>query len=315
MLQFLTLTLNPALDLSTSTEQVLPTHKLRCGPVLHYPGGGGINVARVLQRLGAEVLAWHLAGGAAGVQLQQLLAAEGLNAHCQTIAGDTRENLSVVERSSGQEYRFVMPGPEVQSAEWQACLDQIAALEPAPRWVIASGSLAPGVPDDFYAQLAQRLRERGSRLVIDSSGPALAQALQAGVYLAKPSLRELRELTGAPLQTPDQWRDAALSLVRQGQAQLVAVSLGEQGALLATPDGAWHAPALDVTAAHGTTGAGDCFLAGLVWALECGEPPQEALRWGVAAGTAALLVPGTALAQKADVLRLLASVPAPQRSY
>ena len=129
----LTLTPNPALDLATNTERVAPTHKRRCGPVRRFAGGGGINVARVLHRLGADVQAWALAGGAAGAQVRQLLADEGVATALQPIAGDTRENFSAVETGTGEEFRFVLPGPTLQAAEWQACLAALRALQAPPR--------------------------------------------------------------------------------------------------------------------------------------------------------------------------------------
>lgn len=307
----ITLTLNPALDLATTTDHVAPTHKLRCGPVQRFAGGGGINVARVLHRLGADVCAWALAGGAAGTQVRQLLAAEGVPTLLQPISGDTRENFSVVETTTSQEFRFVLPGPTLQPAEWQACLDALATHTPPPRWLIASGSLPPGTPDDFYAQLARALAGRGLRVAVDTSGPPLAAALQAGVALVKPSLRELRDVMQQPLEHAADWCTAAQSLVHSGAADIVALSVGEQGAVLATREGVWQAPALNVPATSGTAGAGDCFLATLVWALDRGDAPAEALRWGVAAGAAALLHPGTTLAQADDVRRLVRSVPAP----
>jgi 6-phosphofructokinase 2 len=307
----ITLTLNPALDLATTTDHVAPTHKLRCGPVQRFAGGGGINVARVLHRLGADVCAWALAGGAAGTQVRQLLAAEGVPTLLQPISGDTRENFSVVETTTSQEFRFVLPGPTLQASEWQACLDALATHTPPPRWLIASGSLPPGTPDDFYAQLARAASGRGVRVAVDTSGPPLAAASQAGVALVKPSLRELRDVMQKPLEHAADWCTAAQSLVHSGAADIVALSVGEQGAVLATHEGVWQAPALNVPATTGTTGAGDCFLATLVWALDRGDAPAEALRWGVAAGAAALLHPGTTLARADDVRRLVRSVPAP----
>ncbi|MDP2770094.1 MAG: 1-phosphofructokinase family hexose kinase [Giesbergeria sp.] len=305
MPDFLTITPNPALDLATTTARVEPTHKLRCGSLQRYPGGGGINVARVLHRLGHAVQAWHLSGGLAGAQLAERLAAEGVPERCLPIAGETRENLSVVEQGTGQEYRFVMPGPHLATAEWQACLDTVAQQSSPARWIVASGSLPPGVPDDFYARLARIARQQGSRMVLDSSGPALAAALEEGVYLVKPSLREMRELTGLPLANAPQWQAAVQNLVHQHKAQVVALSVGAQGAVLATSGGVWQAPALPVQATTGTTGAGDCFLAVLLSALERGESAPTALRWGLAGGAAALLAPGTSLASALDVRRLL----------
>ena len=302
---FLTFTPDPALDVSTDTLQVEPTHKLRCGPARRYPGGGGINVARVLHRLGADVQAWYLAGGVVGAQLHGLLADEGVPAQVLPVAGNTRENFSVVQTSTGDEFRFLLPGPTVHQSEWQSSLERLAALAPAPRWLIASGSLPPGMPHDFYARLAELARSMGAHFVLDTSGPALSAALQVGgVSLLKPSLRELRELTGLPLQNSAQWCAAAQALVRGGQAARVALSVGAEGAVLATTEGIWHAPALPLPAQTGTTGAGDCFLAALVWSLDRGDSPPEALRWGVAAGAAALLLPGTALAQPSDIQRL-----------
>ena len=237
MTDFLTLTLNPALDLSTTTARLEHTHKMRCGPMLRHPGGGGINVARVLHRLNVPVQAWYLSGGVTGTHTGQLLAAEGVALHALAIAGTTRENLSVVETRSGHEYRFVLPGPSVSKPEWQDCLAQLATQ--TPRWLIASGSLPPGVPDDFYARLIAQTRAHAghSRIVLDTQGAALAAALQAGVYLVKPSLRELRELTGAALNDTAQWRAAARALVRSGQAEMVALSAGADGAVLATREG------------------------------------------------------------------------------
>ncbi len=304
----LTLTPNPALDLSTTAERVLPTHKLRCGPVTRYAGGGGVNVARLLHRLGSDVAAWTLTGGPAGAKVQQLLEQEGVPALCLPIADDTRENLSVIETATGQEFRFVLPGPLLATGEWQAMLERLESLANAPRWLVASGSLPPGVPDDFYAQAARIAQRQGARFALDSSGPALAATLQVGVTLVKPSLRELRELTGQALPDAPAWQAAAQDLVRSGRAELVALSLGAQGGLIASRDGVWQAPALAVPTTTGTTGAGDCFLAAILWALEQGAPAPEALRWGMAAGAATLLVPGTALAQVADVQRLLPQV-------
>lgn len=304
----LTLTPNPALDLSVRTAQVQAAHKLRCHSVLRHPGGGGINVARMLHRLGIEVQAHCLTGGVAGGQLAALLAQEGVRTRCQAIAGETRENLAVLDDSNGQEFRFVMPGPQIEAQEWQACLDAVQSLDPAPRWLVASGSLPPGVPDDFYARLARWAQGCGIALALDSSGPALAEAMEAGVALVKPSLRELRALTGAALSERHEAIAAAAALVQRGAAQTVALSLGGEGAVLVTARGVWQAPAIPVSAAQGTTGAGDCFLAALLAAMVRGDPPAQALRWGVAAGTASLLAPGTALAEPRQVLRLLDQV-------
>lgn len=307
MTDILTLTMNPALDIATSTLHVQDTHKLRCTAAEHHPGGGGINVARVVQRLGGDCRALITRGGSTGQVLHQLLNAEQVRSECVDIAGDTRESFTVLETSSGREFRFVLPGPTLTEVEWQACLDRFNAQTPAPRYLVLSGSLPPGVPTDFYAHITRLANARGTRVVLDSSGPALAAALQQGVYLVKPSLRELRELTGQPLDDEPQWRAAAQQLVQQGQADMVALSLGEHGALLATAQGSWRAPSLYVSV-RSATGAGDSFVGAMVWALAQGMRADDAMRYGVAAGSAALLSTGTALCSKADMERLLDDV-------
>lgn len=303
MTDLLTVTPNPALDIATSTDRVMDTHKLRCTAAIIHPGGGGINVARVMQRLGGDCLALYPAGGINGLQLQQMLAQEQVRSHCIAIAGQTRESFSVHETSSGRDFRFVLPGPMLTPPEWQACLDDVSALDRFPPYLVASGSLPPGVPLDFYARLARLAKARGSRVVVDTSGPALAAALAEGVYLIKPSLRELRELTGQPLASEPEWCEAAQQIIRQGQAQVVALSLGEDGALLVTADQALRARSLPVKVAS-AIGAGDSFVGGLIWALSRQAGLAQAFRYGMAASAAALLTAGTALCQAADVERL-----------
>ncbi len=307
MANILTVTLNPALDLSTSTDKVMDTHKLRCTAAVVHPGGGGINVARVLQRLGSDCLALYPAGGMNGQRLRQLLDQEQVRSHGIAIAGETRESFHVHETASGRDFRFVLPGPTLSPEESLACLAAFSALASPPTYLVASGSLPPGVPEDFYAQLARLARARGSLLVLDTSGTALAAALAQGVYLVKPSLRELRELTGLPLSTEQQRLDAARQIIRGGQAQVVALSLGDEGALLVTADKALRAGALRVKVAS-TIGAGDSFVGGLVWALSRSADLEQVFRYGMASAAAALLTPGTALCQPSDVERLCSEV-------
>lgn len=299
----LCLTMNPSVDVSTHTGRVVPADKLRCGPARRDAGGGGLNVARVVQRLGGHSSALFPAGGPAGDWLVNHLQAAGLPVRRIPLSGDTRENFTVQALDTGAEFRFVLPGPTLTESEWTACLGAIEALPLLPAVVVASGSLPPGVPSDFYARLALIVRARESRLVLDSSGPALAAGVAAGVYLVKPNLRELRDLTQQPLDTPTQWRAAAQALVDEGRAEVVALTLGEQGALLVTKDGAWSADPLPITVAS-SVGAGDSFVGALVWALQHGESMPDAFTWAVAAGSAALLTPGTGLCLVEDVQRL-----------
>ena len=303
----LCLTMNPAVDLATETERVVPTHKLRCGDTLHDAGGGGVNVARVLTRLGGHCVAVCPTGGSSGQWLQKRMREEGLDSVFLPIAEETRVSFTVHEHSTGAEFRFVMPGPRLSEAEWQHCLQWLEALQPFPDLLVASGSLPPGVPADFYARLARLCRDKGARLVLDTSGPALAAALAEGVFLFKPNLKELAELSGQSLESAEQWQTAARQLVLDGKADVVALTLGHLGALLVTRDAMWSAPPLDVPVAS-AVGAGDSFVGAMVWGLQRGLPLEQAFAWGIAAGTATLLSAGTALCRPEDVRQLQAQV-------
>jgi len=307
MTDILTITLNPAVDVSSTTPRLMPAHKMRCTHTQRFPGGGGINVTRVLHRLGADSLALYLAGGAMGQQLRRLIALEKISSHSLPIREETRESFAVVDASTGNEYRFVLPGPTVQPHEWESCLAFVRSMKPVPRYVVLSGTLPPGVPDDAYARLAEVAKARGSQVVLDTSGPELREALKQGVWIVKPSLRELSELTGRDLGDETQWLAAGRQLVQTGQTEWVALTLGERGALLVGANTAWRADAINVPMAS-ATGAGDSFLAAMVWALSRGMPMVDGFRYGVAAGTAALLTPGTDLCHKDDVMRLVPQV-------
>jgi 6-phosphofructokinase 2 len=155
---------------------------------------------------------------------------------------------------------------------------------------------ASGRAADFYAQAAQAAKACGAKVIVDTSGPALDAALDEGVYLIKPNLRELREMTGLSLDDQDSRIDAARQLVEAGRVQIVALSLGHEGALFVTGEGAWRAPALEVELVS-AVGAGDSFVGGLVWSLASGHDLEEAFRYALAAGSAALLTPGTELSR------------------
>jgi 6-phosphofructokinase 2 len=302
MTPIVTLTLNPAIDGSSTAELVRPTHKIRTTGDRYDPGGGGINVARVIAELGGRALPVYLAGGATGGVLDELLHERGLPFRRIAIAGHTRISLAVLERSTGQEYRFVPEGPEVTPGEWLECLSVIDGLD--FDWLVCSGSRPRGLPDDCFVTLVRRAQDRSARVVLDSSGPGLGATLAAGgLALVKPSLGEFRALTGLPLETPEAAADAARRLVDAGQAEVVAVTMGHDGALLVTAEDTLlrHPPKVEVQSA---TGAGDSFVGAMTLALAQGRPVRDAFLYGMAAGSATVMRPGTELARRADVERL-----------
>ena len=296
--RIVTLTLNPAIDLACSAEAVVPTHKIRTGDEHIDPGGGGINVARVLHALDADVLAVILAGGVTGALIEDLLNEAGVPHQTIRMKGRTRISFTVYDRTSGLEYRFVPEGPTAEPQDWLHVLSVLEEIN--ADWVIASGSLEHGVPEDIYGRVAGLAHRRGQKFVLDTSGAPLRAALAVGVDLVKPSLGELEWLVGRKLPEAAEQEAAALELVRAGQAKMIAVTLGEEGAFLATADGVSRLPALQVPF-RSAVGAGDSFLAAMVLALSEGKSREDALAWGIAAGTAAVVCAGTARVHRADV--------------
>lgn len=301
-----TLTMNPTIDVAYETSRVIHTHKIRTAREYHNPGGGGINVARVFVRLGGNARCYYLSGGATGVALDGLLDLHQLVRTRIPIAGETRVATNALETSSGREYRFVPSGPTVSEAEWQHCLDVVAQAE--CDYLVVSGSLPPGIPDDFYARLIARVAPRGIRIVLDTSGPALRAGLASGqVHLVKPSVGELQAMVGHKLEGSAAIGTAAAALVANGSADMIAVTMGHEGALLAHAGGTLYLPPIPIEA-KSAVGAGDSFVAGMVHGLSCGHSAEDAFRYGMAAGTAAVLTPGTDLARPDDIERLYRTI-------
>lgn len=305
MASILTITLNPTIDVSSDAQIVRPVHKIRTSRQTHDPGGGGVNVARVIASLGGQVEALYLAGGAMGEHLEKMLKERGIPQQAVPINGMTRVSFNVFENQTGFEYRFVPQGPEVSADEIENCLQHVREFKGA--YVVASGSVPTGAPTDILAQIAQIASANGAKFVLDSSGLALHQALDAGnVHLAKPSLRELEQLMDKELDE-ESAKDAASELVSKGACESLAVTLGAQGAIYAHAGGVERFAACHVKT-RSAVGAGDSFLGAMVWALAQGWEKKEAFRLGIAAGAAAALTPGTELCHKDDVLRLFTSV-------
>ena len=298
-----TITLNPAVDKNASVTHVIAERKLRCSTPVFEPGGGGINVSRAIKKLGGHSTAVYLAGGPTGDILEKLLDEEGIQQSRIALQEWTRENLIVSEEATGLQYRFGMPGPSVNLCEWQKMLDHVSHLDPSPDYIVASGSIPPGVPEDIYARLAHCARKKGARLVVDTSGVALREGIKAGIFLLKPNIGELASLEGKAIEDDTHLEAAARNLIDSGQCEHVVVSLGAGGALLVTSNLCMRITAPTV-AIQSKVGAGDSMVAGLVLALARGSSIQDSVLYGVAAGSAAVMTPGTQLCNQSDTLRL-----------
>jgi 6-phosphofructokinase 2 len=297
MQKIVTLTLNPAVDISTSTESVASEIKLRCAAPDFDPGGGGINVSRAIKKLGGESLAIFTSGGHSGKMLETLLQREALTMQPIVVSGGTRENFTVFEQTTTLQYRFNMPGAPLSDDELQRCTD--AALNSGADYLVASGSLTPGAPVDYFAQLTLAARAKGMRVIVDTSGAALAAMQAADAYLLKPNIGELETFSGEKFQGEAQLQRTGQRLIADNLADVLVVSLGAGGAALVTAEGLvqFRPPVVPI---QSKVGAGDSMVGGIVLALAQGKSLEEAVRRGVAAGSAAVMNPGTDLCRKDD---------------
>jgi 6-phosphofructokinase 2 len=302
----LTVTLNPALDVTTTTDRLVPQQKLRCSAPRQDPGGGGVNVSRAIKELGGDSRAFIAAGGSTGAELEALLATTGIPCEFWPLAEATRFSLTVMEELTGLHYRFVLPGPTFAEGEADRLLQRLEEIIAAdPGFVVGSGSLPPGVPVDFYGTLARRCRELGAKFIIDTHGPALRAAAAERPYLIRLNHLEAQELLGGEAEVAA--HRLARQLIERGLAEAAIVTIGARGAFVAD-----HAHEIEIpppiVKVRSSVGAGDSFVAALTFGLANEWPLNEAARYGVAAAAAAVTAEGTGLCKRADVNRFFAEI-------
>jgi 6-phosphofructokinase 2 len=301
----LTITLNPCIDKSSRVEKLKPESKLRCSEVVNEPGGGGINVSKALKKLESSSVALFPAGGHNGNMLCSLLKEEGILFHAVDTKVETRENWIVLETSINNQYRFTFPGKEVLEETIKTMVDQIRAFTPS--FVVASGSLPPGLPDYFYGLIVKNAAAVGARCIVDTSGAALQALKGKGAFLIKPNIGELCKMLNVDWLDKDDVPNAAHQAIMDGFAEIIVVSMGPDGAWLVSKDHRYFVAAPPVEK-KSTVGAGDSMVAGITYSLEKNMTLRDAIRFGVACGSAATMNDGTQLFKKADAENLFALI-------
>ncbi|MNX69816.1 6-phosphofructokinase isozyme 2 [compost metagenome] len=296
-----TLTVNPALDKSAHFRGLIPEQKIRCETPRYDAGGGGINVSKAIARLGGVSKAIFTSGGASGTMLKELIEKENIPFEAVVIHSWTRESFVAVDDNTNLQYRFGFKGAEVNAAEKDQIVQIIQNLR--CKYLVISGSLNEGLPPDFYKQIAGITEKSGIKLIVDAYGEPMTRVLEAGVYMIKPNVGELAKLIGVEHLEIGEVNEAAKEIIAKGGAEIVAVSLGPQGAVLVTKDAFEFVPAPNVVK-RSTVGAGDSMVGGMVWALSQNKSLKEVIRWGVACGSAATMNEGTQLFKGEDAKRL-----------
>jgi 6-phosphofructokinase 2 len=299
----ITLTLNPAIDKSAMVDTIIPEAKLRCYNIKSEPGGGGINVSKALKKLGANSIAIFPCGGHNGNLLKDLLTQEDIPFIPIETKQETRENFIVLETSTNNQFRFGMPGADLDETIATQCLHLLSNLKEKPAYFVASGSLPAGIHQSFYADVAKLAKTSNTKFILDTSGNALQLAANEGVYLLKPNIAELCNLLGVTHIERDNVNEAAMEIIKKGNCEVIVVSLGAEGAVLVTKDFYELVPAPKVKKLS-TVGAGDSMVAGMVHMLMQNRPLTEVVKFGVACGSAATMNPGTQLFNKQDALTL-----------
>ena len=302
MSRIVTITFSPCIDKSTSVEALIPEKKLKCDQPKLEPGGGGINVARAIKKLGGEATAVYPSGGYTGKHFNYLLEKEGISSLIVETKEETRENFIVLDDSNKNQYRFGMPGTALAEEEWQMLLEKIDEI-PEVAFIVASGSLPPGVPNDIFAKLAKIAKSKNAKLIVDTRGEPLKEALEEGLFLLKPNLGELSFLAGKPNLLESDVMEIATSLCQQGNCEIIVVSMGPMGAWIISKTEA-HLITPPQVEKLSTVGAGDSMVAGIVYYFSLGKSMLDAGKFGVACGTAATINEGTELCNLPDVLKL-----------
>lgn len=297
----LTLTVNPAIDHTITTDRISYEDRVYVRSSLEQPGGKGINAARVIHGLGAKVLALATAGGGTGKRLAALLEAAGPPVCLIPIRHAIRRNLTISDLQ-GLTLKLDEAGPEISRAEEGRIEAVTRSKLEGVRWLLLCGSLPPGLSADFYARLIQAAREKNVRTLLDTGGEALRLGLEARPTMVKPNRPEAERLLNRSLLTRQQSIAALEEIARMG-AETVVLSLGSEGAMGVSGNGSYHALAPEIRQAC-PIGAGDALAATCVWALSENQPFPEALRWGVAAGTAAAATPGTSFASLTETQQM-----------
>ncbi|MGN6211181.1 1-phosphofructokinase family hexose kinase [Parafilimonas sp.] len=297
-----TITFNPCIDKSSSVDVLLPDKKLRCTAFKNEAGGGGINVARAIKKLGGDALAIYLGGGYTGVVLQNLLKAESIAAEVIDTGIDTRENIMIVDKATNFQYRFITPGHPIEETHWKQCLALLENMH-SIEYLVVSGSMQPGFPQNIFERIAVIAKQKKAKLILDIPAEALSAHTIKDVFILKPNLNELSMLAGKEELLGDEITTAARSIISKNICEVVIVSMGAAGALLVTKDIAEQFMAPPVKR-KSTVGAGDSMVAGIVTYLSAGKDIREAVRYGIACGTAATLNEGTQLCNIKDVTGL-----------
>lgn len=271
----LTVTLNPAVDKTYTTEELFPGHVNRMKTMTNIPGGKGINVSKILCQYNCPVTATGFLGGYTGRWIHSELTRKGIDCQFVEVAGETRSSMNIIAEN-GYVTEILEPGPRIEPEEKMVFLQKYRSLAEKSELIVLSGSIAPGLPTDIYRELIFIAGEYDKKVLLDTSGEMLDEGISAGPYLVKPNRKELEYLAGHRLKTREELIKAAENLLLKG-ITYVAVSVGEKGLYLISREKKLFAPAPKIHVMN-TVGCGDSAVASFARSIQLGRTPEEMLR-------------------------------------
>lgn len=304
----LTVTLNPCIDQTIFVDGLKVHDANRVARFETDAGGKGVNLSRVVAELGGDSLATGFLGGGPGAFVRKVLDAQGAKHSFIEIKNDTRTNFSVEDGTSDPPTTFNAKGPVISDEEWDQLIDHVRSLAADAKWVTLGGSLPQGVPVDAYLTLGWIAKELGARLVLDADGEAARQGLEAKPHFIKPNKKEAGRLLGRAVESVEDAVFAAEELLQYLEDDGVCVvSLGSDGAVMATKEATWIGKPIEIEV-NSTIGSGDSLVAGMLKALMDGATAEDAFKLGIAAATATAMTDGAEIARRPVVDELLPQV-------
>ncbi len=300
--QIITVTLNPTIDITYLVNELVFDDSNRAMKVLKDPGGKGIDVSRVVNELGGDTKAFVLLGGYTGYEIKDRLKKMGLSLEVINIKGETRTNVIIEDAYTHDQLRINAPGPEIAEDEREWFMRKIMSLKPQEGYLVLSGSIPRGFEPDIYKVLIEEFNKKGFKCVLDADGEPLKEGIKAKPFMIKPNTYELERLLDVKIKKIEDYLDAGKKL-RETGIEIVIMSMGAKGAILACESGFYRATPPRV-AVQSTVGAGDSLVGAFIYNYSKSGDPLDAFRWGVAAGTATALTPGTQLCARKDVENL-----------
>ncbi|OUQ41982.1 1-phosphofructokinase [Drancourtella sp. An12] len=302
-----TVTLNPALDKTVEIPSLTVDAVNRITSMRTDPGGKGINVSKVIQKLGGASVAAGILGGDTGRAILSALTEMGLTTLFHFVEGETRTNMKIIDPDNHTNTDINEPGVTVSEEILEKLLEELLAKVTKEDIVVISGSMPKGSPKDTYYTWTKAFREKGAKVILDADGDLLKAGLKASPYLIKPNNHELGALTGRALETPEEIAETAAELMKEYGIGKVVASMGGDGAVYVTKDKTIYAEGLKVPVGS-TVGAGDSVVAALAVSEEEGKTLEETVRLSTAVGAANVMCSGTQAAEYEVVETLLPKV-------